>query len=309
MVSDCYRLAGAVVRVDWADGASRDLLGPALAHRLIAPAEPALVIRARAGEHFPNAGAPGGLLVGDEADGLSVSEPVRRMSHRLDAGGGVAEFACETPAALPGHERAAPFRLILQAWLQRRGTQLLHAAAVGLPGGAVLLAAPSGGGKSNTTLACLASPLQLLGEDYVAVDGGAAPSVWSLYGTAKLHPADLARFPHLDAMVSTPDGTDGKMLLQSGGLAGRWGDGLPLRAILVLRITGGNETRIVPATPPDAVKAMLTSLLMVLPSARRSLFEFTTRLAARVPVYRLELGRDVRQIAAAVSGFLAGRQP
>lgn len=300
--SDRYRFANAVVEVEWADAAVRAALGTALEHRRVTDGETELLVRTLTGETY-SAGERDELIFGEDDDGWKVIEPSRRMSHRLQTDGAVAEFRCESAATLPGHECAAPFRLILQAWLQRRAVQMLHAGAVGLPDrGAVLLAAPSGGGKSNTVLACLAhSTLQVLGEDYVAVDSATA-RVWSLYGAAKLWPKDLARFPALPDHTLTPDG---KALLQLGDRTGRWGDGLPLRAILALRITGKRETRIVTAPPAEAVKAMLTSLLMVLPAARRQLFEFTTRLAARLPVYRLELGSDPPQIAAAVQQFLS----
>lgn len=248
----------------------------------------------------------------DDATGLTVIDAGRGMMHRIEAGGKTAAFVSPAGATLPGAERAAPFRLILQHWLRPRQVHLLHAGAVGLPGrGAVLLAAPGGGGKSNTALACLDSPLQLLGEDFVAVDDAAAPRVWSLYSTAKLLPADLARFPGLAVdTVIPPEANDGKAVLELAHRhAGRLADALPLRAILVLQITGGPASRIVPADASAAVKAMLTSLLMVLPAARRPLFEFTTRLARRVPVYRLELGRDPHQLAETIHSFLLGQEP
>ena len=249
----------------------------------------------------------------DAPDGLAVEEPERGLSHRLDASGTRAGFECVDPGRLPVAERAAPFRLILQRGLRARGAHLLHAAAVGVSGkGAVLLVAPSGGGKSNTFLSCLtASSLELLGEDFVAVDEAAPARVWSLYSSAKLHPADLARFPALAADVRPGrDERDDKVYFDlNRSHAGRFADGLPLRAILVLKITGTPGSAIVTTAPGEAAKAMLTSLLMVLPSARRPLFEFIARLAQRIPVYRLELGTESRQIAGTIEAFLNSRTP
>lgn len=305
--TDFYGLGGGVVRVDWTQPDLREKLGPALVHRLIPASEPALILRASSGGMLSSNGKQGGLIAEEDASGgLMVRDTVHGLAHRLDATGTRAEFTCGPAESLPGHELAAPFRLILQLWLRRRGVQMLHAAAVGLPGrGAVLLAARSGGGKSNTTMACLESGLQLLGEDYVAVDNCNPPRVWSLYAAAKLLSCDLSRFPHLSA-VPRPD-ADGKALFQLGHLPGRWTESLPLRAILFLHISGRPESRIVPAAPGEAVKAMLTSLLMVLPAARRPLFEFTARLAKQVPVHRLELGRQPREIAAAIQNFMETR--
>jgi hypothetical protein len=306
VVTDHFRLAEAVVRIDWQDESLRAALGAALAHRAGPPAAAALHLTVNTRENWPSPGA-GGRILADGAVGISVMDPARRVASRLDAVGAVAEFSCRGRAELPAYERAAPFRLILQRWLPSRGRHMLHAWAVGLPGrGAVLLAARSGGGKSNTTLACLGSPLQLLGEDFLAVDEAADPRVWSLYSTAKLHLRDLGRFPALAADAADGlDDIDGKALLQlaprhTASLA----DGLPLRAILALKVTNRPESRIVPAPAGEAVKEMLTSLLMALPESRRPLFEFVTRLAHRLPVHRLELGTDVRGIPGVIADFL-----
>ena len=296
------------MRVDWGDPAVREALRAALAHRAVHAAPPELVISATRSSTASDPAVATGMFMSDTAEGLQVDEPERGLSHRLDAAGRTAVFTCRDPQQLPVAERAAPFRLILQRWLRPRGVHLLHAGAVGLPNGdAVLLAAPGGGGKSNTVLSCLAhSSLQLLGEDFVAVDETAAPRVWSLYSSAKLPAADLARFPALATEVTAVrDETDGKVALDlSRRYRERMSDGLPLRAILVLKITGNPTNRLVPAPPGEAVKAMLTSLLMVLPSARRPLFEFTTALARKLPAYRLELGGDPGQVAATIEEFL-----
>jgi hypothetical protein len=307
-LSECFRIAGRPIRVDWEDAGLQALLRPALAHRRVAPVAPELVITVARRPPSVRSSEARGWVMHDDPAGLVIEETEKTLSHHLDLAAGRARFECGEPARLSPHERAAPFRLILQRWLRTRGVQLLHAGAVGLPGGsAVLLAAPSGGGKSNTVLSCLAhSPLHLLGEDFVAVDEATPPRVWSLYGSAKLHAADVARFPVLaGASEHGRDETDGKVaFVLAETHAPRWADALPVRAILHLKITGDAATRLAPAAPGEAVRALLTSLLMVLPSARRPLLEFTTQLARKLPAYRLELGRDPRQIATAIQDFL-----
>ena len=306
VVTDHFRLAEAVVRVDWQDEGLRAVLGAALAHRAGPPAEAALHLTVRTRYDWPPPGEAGRVLA-DGTRGFSIMDPGRQVASRLDAAGTVAEFACRGLAALPAYERAAPFRLILQRWLPSVGRHMLHAGAVGLPGrGAVLFAARGGGGKSNTTLACLRSPLQVLGEDFLAVDEGPVPRVWSLYSTAKLHARDLGRFPALAADIGDGcDDIDGKALLQLAPRhAAHFTDGLPLRAILVLRVTDRPKSRIVPAPAGEAVKEMLTSLLMALPESRRPLFEVVTRLAQRLPVHRLELGADLPGIPGVIADFL-----
>lgn len=306
--SEDFRLAGQSLRVMWHDPALRAALRPALAHRAETGPPPSLAIDALLVKPALPLTVTDSLHVLESRDGLTVIDPASGLMSEVNLEATRAIYGIPEPGRLPVPERAAPFRLILQTWLRAHGTHLLHAGAVGLPGrGAVLLAATGGGGKSNTFLACLASSsLQLLGEDFVAVDGAAAPRVWSLFSTAKLHAADVARFPALAGEATgSQEGPGGKVLFDLAPRhAPRFAEGLPLRAVLVLKITDSPVTRIVPANPGEAVKAMLTSLLMVLPSARRPLFEFTTGLARRVPAYRLELGRDPAQIAAGIERFL-----
>lgn len=306
--ADHFRVAGGVVRVEWEDAALRTALARALAHRRVAATAPGLRLRATTrGGAWP-AAAAGELLVDDGVAGLAVLDPTRRIAHRINAAGTEAEFVCEEPDRLQGYECAAPFQLILQRWLGTRGVQMLHGGGVGVPeAGAVLFAARGGGGKSNTMLACLGTPLHLLGEDYVAVDaGGPAPQLWSLYNTAKLHPADIDRFPELAGDVDpVRDPLNDKLVLQLGRRdTARWAEGLPLRAILVLRVTGRPATRIVPAPPAEAMKELLTSPLMLLPHVRRPLFEFVARFVRTPPVYRLELGTERGQIAGVIHEFL-----
>ena len=305
-VPDHFLLANRIVRVEWPDDGLQAVLGAALAHRKVPAASAALQITAATRADWPAATEAGRVELGGQV-AITVLDPARRVALELNEAGTAAEFSCFNPAGLPAYERAAPFRLLLQRWLRAQAVHMLHAGAVGLPAkGAVLLVARSGGGKSNTVLSCLGSPLRLLGEDFVAVDDSDAPRIWSLYSAAKLHAKDLPRFPALAADVAgIRDELDGKSVLQLGARHGdRFADGLPLRAILVLDVTGRAESRVAPALAGDAAKAMLASILMALPESRRPLFEFVTQLVRRVPVQRLEVGTDPRAIPGVILKLL-----
>lgn len=304
---DHFSLGGSTVAVHWPSPAVQAELGAALQHRRTAGGTAALHLTVRT-DRAPRAGGEEpGMVVADQDSAFSVIDTLVNVGQGIDRAGAAAWMDFDGRRPLPLAEQAAPFRYVFHRWLGSRGTHLLHGGAVGLPDrGAVLLAAPGGGGKSNTLLACLPSSLQLLGEDYVAVDAGAEPRVWSLYSSAKLYPGDLARYPGLASGVAlVRDPVEAKVMLPLASVAGaRFADGLPLRAILVLGIVAREESRIVPVASGTAVKALLTNPLMILPAARRGLFEFITGLARRLPVYRLELGRDPAQIAAVIERFL-----
>lgn len=305
--SEVFRFGGASVQVTWHDAALRAALRPAIAHRSERFQAPALAIDVRpADDCWPE--RDGGLEVFEEGARLEVSDVVRGLRTGIDLAQRRAWFLVRDPVRLPLAERAAPFRLILQTWLRGRGLQVLHGGAVALPSGAVLFAAPGGGGKSNTFLSCLGRPdFELLGEDFIALDDEQTPRVWSLYNAVKLAPADVGRFPELAGVPRAgPDEREGKIMFDLGAATGaHFTDGVRLRAVLVLGFGAeSGPTRLVAAAPGEAVRALLTSLLMILPAARRPLFEFTLRLARRVPAYRLELGRDPAQIAAVIGDFL-----
>ena len=62
---------------------------------------------------------------------------------------------------------------VMGLWLERRGVAVLHAAAVALPGGAVLFLGTNRGGKSSLAAAMMDRGATLLADDVVAVESRA----------------------------------------------------------------------------------------------------------------------------------------
>ena len=75
-----------------------------------------------------------------------------RQLSLFDANLRQAVYCVGAAAAIPRFEIAEPIRAILSWFMRENGRQLIHAAAVGEPGGGVLLIGRSGAGKSNTAL-------------------------------------------------------------------------------------------------------------------------------------------------------------
>lgn len=128
-----------------------------------------------------------------------------RMRVRAGASRGVADFARRTALVrvTPGLVRdGARFREgVLEAltlWmLTALDRQPLHAAALERDGRVLLLAGPSGVGKSTLVYAALRAGLRVRTEDCAFLQGGAAPRVWGMPGRVHLLPDAVRWFPEL----------------------------------------------------------------------------------------------------------------
>ncbi|MBK9611613.1 hypothetical protein [Candidatus Amarobacter glycogenicus] len=204
---------------------------------------------------------------------------------------------------------AGGFRAIIAWAMAERGMVFLHSAAVAWAGHAALIVGASGSGKSSTALSCLLAGLEYLGDDHCLLELGDEPRVHSVYAAAKLHDAQLARFPELDAFVVNRD----RVAPEKGVaiLYPAFRDLLPmsrtLSAVFVPRITGEKRTVIVPAGPAAALAALAPSTLLQMASADREGLATMGRLVRQIPCFSLQLGTDRREIAETIRDFLAER--
>jgi len=200
---------------------------------------------------------------------------------------------------VPYWERSFPLRTIFHWWFEKLPLQPVHAAAVGLSSGGVLITGASGSGKSTAALACLDSDLQFAGDDYVLVRHGPEPHVYSLYGTAKVEVENLARFPRLRAAVSNESRLDSEkaLVFVSRFAPGKLIGGFPIRALLVSRITGA-RTRCCGAPRPRRLPGTRADDAVAPAGSEREAFRKLSALVREVPVYTLEAGTDLPQIPA-----------
>jgi hypothetical protein len=211
---------------------------------------------------------------------------------------------------IPYWENSFPMRSILHWRFQDEPLQAIHAGAVGTESGGVLIAGKSGSGKSTTTLACLTSNLLYAGDDYVLADITGKPYLHSLYSTAKLVSDNCDRFPQLKGLVSNSDklAEQKALIYLREHFPASVVRGFPLRAILLPRVTGLRDTRLVKAGAMDAYRSIAPTTLLHLTRATEQASSKISTLCRALPVYWLEAGTDLEQIAQVIAEFLGSRE-
>lgn len=310
-----YRLGPGAFRLVCAGDAVASAIEPTLAHIRLPDSGPAeMTIHAWSEADAPLPPAPWPAAAYGQRGGIDLGEGRFSAFYQLGADSvsvldrqrGVALYHLRRP--LPYWERSFPFRPIFHAWLADTDLQPVHAGAVGRLDGGVLVTGPSGSGKTTTTVACLAGGLSYAGDDYVLVGTGPDPVVYSLYGAAKFTDDALRRFPQLARHVWNPDRAAGEKALVYGsrGFPQALVAGMPIRAVVLPRVTGlvDSSLRRVPAAA--AIRALAPTTLAHLPGHAASTLAKLTRLCMSVPCFELAAGTDLGQLPLAVLRILDG---
>jgi len=207
----------------------------------------------------------------------------------------------------PYYESSSPLRTILHWWMRDHECQLIHAAAVGISKGGVLLVGKSGSGKSTTALNCLLSGMYYAGDDHVLLRREPSPFVYSIYNSVKLNNNFLRQFPELCSITqhsNSPDEEKTLVFLQQH-YPDFMGYGFSIRAVLNTCYSGLSRTKLVPVSPVSVLKALAPSTIFQLPGAGSKDFQEMAKLTAHVPCFTLEAGSDLRRIPEVIMNFLS----
>ena len=233
----------------------------------------------------------------DGLDALWSWQPEPGVSLLADPGPeGVGHLAAVADAgALPWWEQGAPLRQLLLWALRDHDRHFVHAAAVGTYAGAVLLAGPSGTGKSSTAVASVLAGLGYLGDDYCVLTMHDGPEVHALYGTAKLLPDQVPLVDRGGALgddvLVHPTEPGSKVIL----LPVRWAPDqvvtrAPVTAVLV-PVQGG-PPGVEPISPAEALRHLAPTSLFQLAGPGTRDFRAIAALVRSVPCHRLHLDPD-----------------
>jgi len=226
----------------------------------------------------------------------------------LDTQRNVALFWIRDADSLPIYESGAPLLTIFHWWMGTRKRQLIHAAAIGHESGGILLVGKGGSGKSSTSLRALDSDSGLLyaADDYCLLSHDGTPFVHSIYSSGKIHSKDTAIFPFLQPALDKSYNLNNEKALffLKDHFEEKICPGFPIKAVVLPRVTGQANTRVVQASSAAALLALAPSTIFQLSGAGQPAFQMLSELVRKVPCYVLELGTERAQIPGAISDLL-----
>lgn len=215
--------------------------------------------------------------------------------------------AIDPSAGLMLFEIGRPLYFPLMLWLRDQRVQFLHAGMVARQGNGVILCGPSGSGKSTTSLLCLLSGFDFLGDDYIGVQQDAEGfSGHSLFGSTYVDAENLRRFPILDAHAihGTGPGEDKSVVLLPEVMPERLAASARIRAVLLPEVTGQEQTSIEAASRGYALRRAAPSSILQLLAPDGAALQRISALIEGVPCYRVGLGRDREKIPARIQELL-----
>ncbi len=210
------------------------------------------------------------------------------------------------PDKLPYWESGSPLRNIFQLWFSQHHLQMVHAGAVGLETGGVLIIGKGGSGKSTTALTCLNSDLFYLSDDYTLISANSSPCAYSLYSSAKKKAEDIERLTWLKPLIVNTAHLEQEKALYF--LADHFAEKLiqefPLKAILIPRVTGQVDSTLTSTSILTALTALVPSTLKQLPDTGKVACDRMQKLTELLPSYHLNLGTDLNQISPLIKTLL-----
>jgi hypothetical protein len=225
-----------------------------------------------------------------------------------DRASGVGVQTLASPLGYPAWESSSPLRLFLHWAYAARDMRLAHGATLGLNGTGVLMAGPSGSGKSGTTLAGLLYGLDSVGDDYVVLESGPDLTARAVFPVLKQDREGLQRAgiaaANLDGALPNWRGKiefDARTICAKGLV-----DQMRISALFIPRIARARRTTVERASMREAALAFAPSAVFQLPGDAPAGFRLVADIVRRLPAYRVSLSEDPREIAGAIGSFLAG---
>jgi hypothetical protein len=197
-------------------------------------------------------------------------------------------------------------------WLERRGTPVLHAAAVEIEGAAIIFLASKGTGKSSLAVTFMENGYRLVSDDLVAIDPDAGSfSVRPSYPQVRLWPDQADRLLGAALEAAPVHASTTKLRLRIDEPPGRryCSVSAPLRAIFLLQRSNtsadGGTPLFQALAPAETLKHLLAHSfegpLLTAADLELSRFQMLSAVARRVPMTLLQVPDDCAALPAVVA--------
>ncbi|MEZ5831266.1 MAG: hypothetical protein R3D05_08790 [Dongiaceae bacterium] len=206
----------------------------------------------------------------------------------------------------------SPLRHHIHWLLRARGWRIAHAGSLGRDGRGILLLGHGGAGKSSTTIAGLAAGLQTVGDDYMALRGTGPAVALPLFRIVKQDRAGLERIAGLaERLAHLPPNWMKKIEFDPSTIfPGCLADKLQIDAIVVPRLAHAPIPRFAPASPGEAMRALMRTNLYQYRGEPDDGMEYYAGLLRALPVYQLDLSDKAPDNGTALAEFIASlRRP
>ena len=207
--------------------------------------------------------------------------------------------------------RARPLQRIMGEFCRSLGIQEIHAGLVARGGRGLLIVGGSGRGKTTTSLDGLHGGLDFLGDDSVGIGDDEAGRMrgYSLYGSARVLPHQLSRWPRFAGHWEYPEPPEDKALFLPGVHLPEHVPGMASIVAIAVPQVASCGLHVSRTSPLDALHALLHE------SRDNRRFGLTaaefSRIAAMiksVPCYRLEVDHDPGRVAYALHELVGQSQ-
>lgn len=253
-----------------------------------------------------------------ETDRLWALEVENHGYLLIDHGAGTAELVMRR-----GSERAftmTPIVAVLSAALHARGQHIVHGASLGCRDGdgAILICAPSGFGKTTTSLALAREGFRLFADDVsmiVSKTETSGPRIWGLPNWLRIHRKTLEMLPWLGPLPDKWNAQDEQAValhdMEAILPVGRTAPAT-LRAVIVIGARAERHA-VVPLARAEALVRLAkdnvsNSAAGVTPWHRRQFSAYAEALTS-CPVFELHAGTDLASLADVVDAALAASRP
>lgn len=315
-IEKCYHIGGRNLCIQFYSPALSESLTPALAHSEIQrPSKIDLTVHVwdsvsshtpfasplNNGEYSFDVATETRTVIDD--DFMGVYTNAEETLTLYDRANKTAYFWIHDASAVPVWVCAAPFRTLLQWYLDEFNIHLLHGAVIGNNGKSALLTAKGGSGKSTTALAGLFSGMSYLGDDYVGIQASDKVIAHTLYSSAKVSPQYVQAFSRLKGHVWSQEGEKSVVFLASL-FPSQIPSTCPLSAIVIPVIKHRERSVIIDASKTQAMMAIMPTTLLQLPLFSTNKIKILKKIIEQTPCYSIELSSDSAEAASTINDLL-----